>query len=135
MSRKDSKQQDAPMPESHDRVESLRRNEEEKKQAIGMSVDQGSLSHSDVQELVEHARKTSGDANAIASEPFGVETGDLKTLRSGNATPVQDSQERLAGKREEIAQREKEEQLGMSMEDGSLSHGDVQDLVAHVRSK
>ncbi|KNG49842.1 hypothetical protein DDE82_006891 [Stemphylium lycopersici] len=125
VSRKDSKQQDVPIPESHDRVESLKRDEEEKKQAIGMSVDQGSLSHSDVQELVEHARKTSGETKAITSEPFDVETGDLNTLRSGDATPVQVSQQQLAGKRQEIEHGEKEEQLGMSMEDGSLSHSDV----------
>jgi hypothetical protein len=60
ISRKDSKQQDAPIPESDD-LATLKQNDEEKKQEIGMSIDQGSLSHADVEELVAHARKTSGD--------------------------------------------------------------------------
>jgi hypothetical protein len=59
ISRKDSKQQDAPIPESDD-LATLNQNDEEKKQEIGMSVDQGSLSHADVEELIAHARKTSG---------------------------------------------------------------------------
>jgi hypothetical protein len=28
---------------------------------------------------------------------------------------------------------EKKEELGMTLDEGSLSHGDVQDLVAHAR--
>jgi len=121
--------------ESETRVESLQREEEEKKQQLGMSADQGSLSNIDVQDLVDHVRKTSRETGtASPSPPAGVETGDLRVLRSDKeqtGTP-RDFQNDLNEKRDDLDEK-KEEQLGMSLDDGSLSHSDVQDLIAHVR--
>jgi hypothetical protein len=107
-------------PEKHSKHK-----EEDKRQDIGMSTDDGSVSHLDVQDLVQHARKTSGDKTAEAAPPARVEVGDLRALRNGKAgTKPNDPQGELD---------EKKEELGMTLDEGSLSHGDVQDLVAHAR--
>jgi hypothetical protein len=135
VSRKDSKQHDSPAPGSGNPIDRLKEEEEEKQQQIGMSVDDGSLSHVDLPDIVEHARKTSGDAaSSPPPAPFGAETGDLRVLRDEKTkagTPDRDSQRDLNGQRESLD--EKKQGLGMSLDDESLSHSDVQDLIAHVR--
>ncbi|KAI4951635.1 hypothetical protein J4E86_007051 [Alternaria arbusti] len=135
VSRKDSKQQDSPGPVSENPIGRLKREEEEKQAQIGMSVDDGSLSHADLQEVVEHARKTSADmVSPPPASPFAVETGDLRVLRDEKtkATPLErDSQRDLDGKRENLD--EKKQELGMSLDDESLSHNDVAELIEHVR--
>ncbi|KAH7562464.1 hypothetical protein BM1_01984 [Bipolaris maydis] len=109
--------------------------QDEKKQAVGMSLDKGSLSHRDIQDLIEHARKTSIPTDETNPDASGIERGDLKNMQHENSSPTLDPQLELAGKREDIRNKEKEERLGMSMQDASLSHGDIEDLLAHVRSK
>jgi hypothetical protein len=135
VSRKDSKQQGSPIPVSENPIDRRKREEEEKQQQIGMSIDDGSLSHSDLQEVVEHARKTSADmVSPPPAAPFGAETGDLRVLREEKTkadTPDRDSQRDLDGQRENLD--EKKQELGMSLDDESLSHSDVADLIAHVR--
>ncbi|USP81716.1 hypothetical protein yc1106_08990 [Curvularia clavata] len=133
VSRKDLKRQDTPLSETQTKVESMEIDEDEKKKAVGMTIDDGSLSHSDVQDLIDHARKTSIVAESYNTDAGGVERGDLKKMQVENTPPVRDPQEELVGKRADIQQKEKEKQLGMSVEDGSLSHGDIEDLLAHVK--
>ncbi|KAI4645975.1 hypothetical protein J4E93_005554 [Alternaria ventricosa] len=134
VSRKDSKQ-DSPVPVAENPIDRLKREEEEKQTQIGMSVDDGSLSHADLQEVVEHARKTSADmVSPPPASPFAVETGDLRVLRDEKtkATPLErDSQRDLDGQRENLD--EKKQELGMSLDDESLSHNDVAELIEHVR--
>jgi hypothetical protein len=135
VSRKDSKQQESPVLEGDNPIGRLKREEEEKQQQIGMSVDDGSLSQADLPDVVEHARKTSGGpTNSPPTGPFAVETGDLRVLRDEKTkavTPDRDSQRDLDGQRESLD--EKKQELGMSHDDESLSHSDVQDLIAHVK--
>ncbi|KAI1539546.1 hypothetical protein PtrSN002B_002141 [Pyrenophora tritici-repentis] len=122
--------------ESETRVETLQREEEEKKHELGMSVvDQGSLSNADVRDLVDHARQTSRETSSPPPPP-GVETGDLRALRCDKEqkSSRRDFQNDLSSKRDDLDDK-KEEQLGMSLDDGSLSHSDVQDLVAHVQKR
>jgi hypothetical protein len=101
--------------------------EEERTQQLGMSNEYESLSHLDVQDTVQHARKTSGDKTSEPALPTAAETGDLKTLREEKAVrTVRDPQGAL---------EEKTEEFGMTLDEKSLSHSDIQDLVAHVRKE
>ncbi|CAN9422043.1 unnamed protein product [Alternaria alternata] len=122
VSRKDSKQQESTVLEGDNPIGRLKREEEEKQQQIGMSVDDGSLSQADLSDVVEHARKT-------------IETGDFAkysgTKRQRRLPQDRDSQRDLDGQRESLD--EKKQELGMSHDDESLSHSDVQDLIAHVK--
>ncbi|KAL1799542.1 hypothetical protein ACET3X_003579 [Alternaria dauci] len=135
VSRKDSKQQESPVPEGENSIGHREREEEEKQQQIGMSVDDGSLSHTDLPEIVEYARrKSSATASSAPPGPFAVETGDLRVLgdeKRKAITPDHDPQRDLDGQRESLD--EKKQELGMSHNDESLSHSDVQDLIAHVK--
>jgi hypothetical protein len=135
VSRKDTKQPDAPTLGSETPIDHLKRKEEEKLHQIGMSVDDSSLSEAHLQDLVEHARKKSGDAaSSPPPAPFGAETGDLRVLRDEKAKadgPDRDSQRDLEGQRESLDKKKQE--LGMSNDDESLSQSDVADLVAHVK--
>jgi hypothetical protein len=137
-SSKQLKRYDTPNSETQNHTETLDSEQYEKKHAVGMSIDKGSLSHSDVQDLIEHARRTSATTEEAKPDDTGVERGDLKKMQRENTPPVRDPQLELADKREEIKnkekEREKEEHLGMSMQDASLSHGDIEDLLAHVRT-
>lgn len=133
VSRRDLKRQDTPISETQTPVESVNSDEDAKKKAVGMSVDEGSLSHRDVQELIEYARKTSTNPEEHSLDRSGVEKGDLKKMQDENTRPARDPQQELAEKRADIQRREKEEQLGMSVQDASLSQGDIEDLLAHVR--
>jgi hypothetical protein len=135
VSRKDSKQDESPAPGGETPIDRLKREEEEKQHQIGMSVGDGSLSHTDLQDIVEHARKTSGDATSSPPPaPFAVETGDLRVLKEEKTkagTLPRNPQRDLEGQRESLD--EKKQELGMSLDDESLSHSDVADLIAHVR--
>ncbi|EUC44498.1 hypothetical protein COCMIDRAFT_27201 [Bipolaris oryzae ATCC 44560] len=135
VSSKNLKRHDTPLSQAQTQTGTLDSAQDEKKQAVGMSLDQGSLSHRDVQDLIEHARKTSATADDTAPDASGIERGDLKNMHRENTPPTRDPQLELEGKREDIRNKEKEEQLGMSLQDASLSHGDIEDLLAHVRSK
>jgi hypothetical protein len=135
VSRKDIKQPDAPISRSETSTDRVKREEDEKLHQIGMSIDDGSLSQADLQDLVEHARKKSGDAaSSPPPAPFGAETGDLRVLRDEKAKtdgPDRDSQRDLEGQRESLDK--KKQDLGMSTDDESLSQSDVADLIAHVK--
>jgi hypothetical protein len=99
--------------------------QEENNQEIGMSTGAESSSHLDVANHIEHARKISGDKTTKPAPPAGVEVGDLKAFRNEKAeTKPEDPQREL---------QEKKEELGMTLDEGSLSHSDVQGLVAHVQ--
>lgn len=123
VSRKETKQQN--VTDDDVRAAELLQREDEKKQQIGISIDQGSLSHSDLQELVEHVRKQSGGntTTQTASQIDNVETGDLRTLRSSQPDVQEVKQD----------EEEKKQQLGMTIDEGSLSHSDVNELIDHVR--
>ncbi|KAH7397045.1 hypothetical protein DE146DRAFT_658483 [Phaeosphaeria sp. MPI-PUGE-AT-0046c] len=84
VSRKDSNQQNPSEPQAPT-IDELQHQEDLKKKQLGMSVDEGSLSHSDVKELIEHVRST--DVALQGSEPTvqvssGPETGDINQLRT-----------------------------------------------------
>ncbi|KAI8935511.1 hypothetical protein NX059_008082 [Plenodomus lindquistii] len=122
VSRRDSKQQEPSTATNDEHATELKGQEDAKKKELGMTVDEGSLSHSDLQGLVEHVRTTS----------FG-QSAPLEQIDSGTgSTPVLGSGDDDVGtiKSEEEA---KKQQLGMTVDEGSLSHSDVQDLIAHVR--
>ena len=129
VSRKDVKLNGSSTPELQDSAETLDiSDEDEKKEAVGMTLDQGSLSHSDVQELLEHIQGRSRSATEN-------ETGDLNnhTLhRAKLTTTPRNPQQELAQKRDDLRKREKE--LDINMQDSSLSNADIEDLVAHLRS-
>ncbi|KAG9193793.1 hypothetical protein G6011_03828 [Alternaria panax] len=135
VSRKDSRQQESLAARDENPIDYVKGEEEEKQHQIGMSVDDGSLSNIDLLDIVEHARKTSGDtASSPPTELSAVETGDLKILRDEKTkavTPDRNSQLDLDGQRESLD--EKKQELGMSLDDESLDHSDVQDLIAHVK--
>ncbi|EMD68218.1 hypothetical protein GGP41_001776 [Bipolaris sorokiniana] len=135
ISSKNLKRPDTPLSQAQTQTGTPESTQDEKKQAVGMSLDQGSLSHRDVQELIEHVRKTSTPTDDTAPDSSSIERGDLKNMQRENSPSTRDPQLELEGKREDIRNKEKEEQLGMSMQDASLSHGDIEDLLAHVRSK
>ncbi|KAF1845066.1 uncharacterized protein K460DRAFT_336896 [Cucurbitaria berberidis CBS 394.84] len=86
-------------------VQEIKRDENEKKQRLGMTVDDGSLSHSDVQDLIEHAK-----------------------LKSSQL-PASDQPNNIGGSKEEV----RKEQLG-TKEDrtGSLGNEDVDELLRWV---
>lgn len=122
VSRRESKQNEQATRENDEQEAQLKRQEDVKKKQLGMTVDEGSLSHSDIKELVDHVRKTSlGD------------TADLEPIDSGTASAPM--LERGDDGVKEIRREEeaKKQQLGMTVDEGSLSHSDVQDLIAHVR--
>lgn len=122
VSRKDSKGQGPPVTENDEQATQLQRQEDAKKKQLGMTADEGSLSHNDIEELVNHARMTSlGDTSTLRPTDSG--TGSTPILR-----PHDD--EMMEINREEEAKKQK---LGMTIDEGSLSHSDVQELIAHVR--
>ena len=93
------------------------------------------LSVNDVDELVrwvsrkesrrqDVTREEDPHVEATPAKSFEPETGDLRTLRSENAA-VQDIKQK---------EDEKKEQLGMSVDEGSLSHGGLQEVITHVKS-
>jgi hypothetical protein len=134
VSRKDSKQS----PPEHEEIDPLRRDseidplqrvEDAKKQQLGMSVDEGSLSHSDVKELIEHVRSSSlGDDTPKLGEP---ERGDLKQFRTSERGVQADAAQEHLNKSRGGNMQEK----GESEHRGSLGDGDVDELVKWVSRK
>jgi hypothetical protein len=120
VSRKDSKQS----PDDSESIDPLHPDHEAKKQQLGMSVDQGSLSHSDVTGLIEHAKSI---------ESGGPETGDLKQFRTAERGVGADgAQEHLSKSRAGSIQESGVEKGGKR---GSLADGDVDELVRWVSRK
>jgi len=161
VSRKDSKQQDS--PEHDESLKQIKRQEEAKQAAIGMSVDEGSLSHSDVQDLISHVQsvKLSEPASTVlvSSSPTRPGVGESGQLRREN-TAERDAkkfaaQEHLVKSRGESQQIEtkdftidkqeehdlkKSEDLGLESKrgrdrEGSLGQDDVDELVRWVSQK
>lgn len=112
VSRRDSKQLQPSVLENDDQTFEWKRQEDAKKQQLGMTKDQGSLSHGDIQELVAHVRTNSQE----------LPTTSLPN--KSESTIVQDIKH---------DENDKKQQLGMTVDEGSLSHSDVQGLIAHVR--
>ncbi|KAH5015349.1 hypothetical protein HBI88_236100 [Parastagonospora nodorum] len=135
VSRKDSKQQSqspTKVQEEEEEEEKLLREEEKKKQQLGMSVDEGSLSHGDVQEIIEHVRSSS----LVKDKP---EVGDLKGFRTGERGVKEDAaSDHLAENRAGIRQIENGEggkERGTRERNGSLGHEDVDELVKWISRK
>ncbi|KAF1941292.1 hypothetical protein EJ02DRAFT_466632 [Clathrospora elynae] len=124
VSRKESNHQETPISASREPARKPMHGEEENKQYLGMGADRESLSLADVEYLVGHARRISSNAPS-ESMPSRLETGDLYALRNEQAD-VQTLR---------LDQDEKNEQPDMIMDDESLSHSDVQDLIAHVHKE
>jgi hypothetical protein len=95
VSRKKSKDHNPPVDE--EQVAKLQREEDAKKKQLGMTVDQGSLSHSDVQNLIEDVKASdlpvqgiapTVKASSVATEkpiparPNEAESGDLRQHRT-----------------------------------------------------
>jgi hypothetical protein len=80
VSSKDIRREAALLSANEDQEKEFKHKEEEKRQGIGMSTDDGSVSHLNIQDLVQHARKTNGDKTAEPALPTGVEVGDLRCL-------------------------------------------------------
>jgi hypothetical protein len=138
VSRKDSKQ--SPSPTQDQAINKLQQQEEKKKQQLGMTVDEGSLSHSDVKGLVEHVRTSDlaahGSNPATESiRPGEAESGDLRKLRAGGPETTESSaQEDLQESRGENM-RAKSEGLSSSEERESIGEDDVDELVKWVSRK
>lgn len=137
VSRKDSKQQSPPQSQEPS-IDEIQRQEDAKKQQLGMTVDEGSLSHSDVKHLIEHvkssdiARQGSIPTVQTSSAP---ETGDLNQLRveereikdfAAHDHLIKSRGEDIDTKTDEGPQREHR---------GSLGHEDVDELVRWVSAR
>jgi len=134
-------------------VKVIRREEEAKQQAIGMSVDEGSLSQSDVKDLLEHVQSANISATdtkstiQISSDPPRPGAGESGVLRREN-TAIRDSrkvgaQEHLQKSRSDsqqidpggIAVGNDEPKVTGRNREGSLKHDDVDELVRWVSQK
>ncbi|KAH6243225.1 hypothetical protein HBI40_247410 [Parastagonospora nodorum] len=118
--------------EEEEEEEKLLREEEKKKQQLGMSVDEGSLLHGDVQEIIEHVRSSS----LVKDKP---EVGDLKGFRTGERGVKEDAaSDYLAENRAGIRQIENGEggkERGTRERNSSLGHEDVDELVKWISWK
>jgi hypothetical protein len=141
VSRRDSKQQSPQQQEPA--VLELQRQEEAKKQQLGMTVDEGSLSHSDVKDLIEHV-KTS-DLKGIqgveptvqtSSKPGVAETGDLRDFyNSKEDNRSSAAHNHLAASRGETIPVD-DRNAGVEREKrGSLGHDDVDELIKWISRK
>jgi hypothetical protein len=149
VSRKDSKQQSPPQYDQE--VDKLQRREEEKKQQLGMTVDEGSLSHSDVQDLIQAvkssdltfqgpeptvtASSTIADS-PVPSRPGEAERGDLRKHRT-TEREVSESEAlgHLKASRSENTQINNPEKRESSEGRDSLGDEDVDELVKWVSRK
>ncbi|CAO2655569.1 Nn.00g043720.m01.CDS01 [Neocucurbitaria sp. VM-36] len=127
VSRKDVKQPDPIIPDTAATTIQSQRDENDKSNQVNMQADQDSLNNVDVQDLVEHARKRSDPVPSEPSplRPNELESGDLRTLRFPQ--PQVEQIRRDEDKKKQL--------LGMTVDQGSLSHSDVQDLIQHANSK
>jgi hypothetical protein len=133
VSRKDSKQQSqSPEKAQEEEEKKLLREEEKKKQQLGMSVDEGSLSHGDVQEIIEHVRSSS----LVKDKP---EVGDLTGFRTDKRGVKEDAaSDHLAENRagtKQIENGEGGKERGTRERNGSLGHEDVDELVKWISRK
>jgi hypothetical protein len=141
VSRRDSKQQS---PQQQDpAVLELQRQEEAKKEQLGMTVDEGSLSHNDVKDLIQHV-KTS-DLQGIqgteptvqtSSKPGAAETGNLRDFQSSKdeyrSPAAQNHLEASRGETMPVDDRH----AGADMEKrGSLGNDDVDELLKWISRK
>jgi hypothetical protein len=124
-------------PRSDPAVDVLQSDEEEKKKALGMSVDEGSLSHSDVQNLIEHVKSSHSDVRGVEPTvqpitPNLAETGDLREF--DNSKPENRSQgaaqKHLQASRGEDLQIEKNRR-----ESENLADEDLDDILMAIRGK
>lgn len=122
VSRKDRNQEQSIL-ENEDRVMEWQRQEDEKKKQIGMTVDEGSLSHSDVKELIEHVRSISLQDVPVKTNTTEAEMGSLGAIQAG------DDDSQIFKHNDES----KKQQLGMTVDEGSLSQSDIQEIVEYVR--
>jgi len=134
-SRKDSKQQSQSPTKAHeDEAKKLLREEEKKKQQVGMSVDEGSLSHGDVQGIIEHVRSKENSEKAGS-----LERGSLREVRTRERGVKEDAaSDLLAEDRKGIRQiesRDGAKETGMRERHGSLGHEDVDELVKWISRK
>lgn len=138
VSRKDSKQQ-SPSEPQEPTIDELQYQEDAKKQQLGMSVDEGSLSHSDIKNLIEHV-KTSDIAlqgsESTVQVSSGPETGDINQLRTDYREPkdiaAQDYLNKSRGDHAPVKSNGKKTGRPHS---GSLGHEDVDELVRWVSAK
>jgi hypothetical protein len=140
VSRKDSKQQSP--PEQGKEVEELQAQEEAKKKQLGMTVDVGSLSHSDVKDLIEHVKHPEL-AKPNSDKPGRPESGALRRMCTNEREAVKPAaQDHLKESRNESKQIDGED-LGTTT-DGlvkskkhrdSLKDDDVDELVKWVSRK
>lgn len=138
VSRKDSKQQSqSPVKVQEDEAKRLLRKDEKKKQQLGMSVDEGSLSHGDVQGIIEHVR--SSDLVRAEAKTGKPEAGDLRDFRTGERGVKEDAaSDHLAENRAGIRQIEEGDggkDTGTRDRHGSLGHEDVDELVKWISRK
>lgn len=120
VSRKEIAPNEPTIPQSDSKtLPLLEADNEAKKAQLGIHNDPGSLSHLDLPDLIAHVR--SRGAPEPAEEP---ETNPNHTEQDDpSIAQIQQSEAKM------------KKQLGMSHDDGSLSHSDLQSLVEHVRSK
>lgn len=140
VSRNDSKQTSPP---AHDQeTQNLSQQEDAKKQQLGMTVDEGSLSHSDVKELIEHVKAT--DLSVQGSEPAIEtlssalpETGDLRAMRlRGHESEKSAALDHLKASRGEDKQaRPVEDTKKGRKHRESLGDDDVNELIKWVSRK
>lgn len=140
VSRKDSKQQSP--PQDNQGADELQHQEEKKKQQLGMSVDDGSLSQSDVKDLIEHV-KYAELAKDNHAKPGNPETGDLRQMRKDEREAEKyAAQDRLRESRGENKQMERQDfrekldgQKKPKKERRSLGNDDVDELVKWISRK
>jgi hypothetical protein len=140
LSRKNTEQR-SPGPKDS-AVDDLQHQEEAKKQQLGMTVDEGSLSHSDLTNLVTHVRTlTDEDVQGeeptvqISSKPSEPETGDFREFHNSkdeNRNPA--AQNHLAAQRGETMPVEHYDgDVNNTEERESLTDGDILDLLKGIR--
>jgi hypothetical protein len=122
-------------PQSDPAVDFLQSEEEEKKKALGMSVDEGSLSHSDVQNLIEHVKSSHSDVKGVEPTvqpitPNLAETGDLREFDNSKQVNRKGAQEHLEASRSEDLQIEKNRR-----ESENLADEDLDDILMAIRGK
>jgi hypothetical protein len=128
VTRTESRQQPDPA------VDVLASEEEAKKKALGMSVDEGSLSHSDVQNLIEHVKSSHSDVRGVEPTVQPItpkpETGDLREFENSKVEDRGGAQEHLAASRGEDVQIEKNRR-----ESENLADEDLDDILLAIRGK
>ncbi len=105
-------------------VQDIKQQEDEKKEQLGMTADEGSLSHSDLKEVPTHVRGLNSNAQQQSTSSAAT-SKDVVSPDANDAAAVH------AIKKDE---EQKKEQLGMSFDEGSLSQGGLQEVLTHVKT-